>query len=200
MKNFPTQRQFLNSKKKAHTSEKELIELKKQYRKLYFQEYNKRRQKPITYTLRLKRKDYKRIKAFQHTYKYNSLNQCIIDTLFAYIDKSYVFPQEESKQQLINELNAIGTNINQVVHKLHLHSLRMEGGTGMIDPSEENLSRILHGYQILKEQVDLLKRKILEFIHTPQPSLLSMSWNEIHQDKSKLSSLISHLQEQLNSL
>jgi len=76
----------------------------------------------------------------------------------------------------------------------------MDGTTGTIDPSKENLSRILHGYQILKEKVDDLKEKIIEFIESPQPNLLGMSWDEIHQDKNKLSSLISHLQDQLQTL
>jgi len=200
MKDFPTLREYLKSKQAFGLRKKEIVCIKKEYRKLYFKEYNKRRQKQITYTLRFTQKQHQRLQAQKFHLKYSSLNKFIIDTLFAYFDKGYVFPQEESKQQLINELNAIGTNINQVVHKLHIHSLRMNGKNGTLHQSEENLTRILEGYKILKEQVDELKKKIIDFIQTPQSSLFGMSWNEVKEDKEKLSSLISHLQEHLKTL
>ena len=200
MKDFPTLREYLKSKQAFGLGKAELLNLKKEYRKLYFKEYNKRRQKHIAYTLRLTQKQHQRIQAEKFSLKYSSLNTFIIDTLFAYFNKDYVFPQEESKQQLINELNAIGTNINQVVHKLHMHSLRMDGDKGTLDHSEENLTRILDGYTLLKEQVDEVHKKIISFIQKPQQALLGMSWNELKQDKQKLTSLISHFQDHLNTL
>lgn len=200
MKDFPTLREYLKSKQVFGLEKAELLNLKKEYRKLYFKEYNKRRRKHITYTLRITDKQHKRLQAEKFHLNYSSLNAFIIETLFAYFDKGYVFPQEESKQQLINELNAIGTNINQVVHKLHMHSLRMYGEKGTLDQSKVNLTRILDGYTLLKEQVDEVHKKIISFIQTPQKALLGMSWNELKQDKQKLSTLITHLQEHLNTL
>jgi len=200
MKDFISLYEFLKSYNSNALSKQEVTELKKQYKKLYHAEYNRRRKKPITFTLRIKKQDYKRIKTMQKNLNYGSLNKFIITTLLAYIDKGYVYPQDESKQKLINEINAIGTNINQVVHKLHMHSLRMDANTETIDSSEENLSRILHGYKLLKITIDQLKVSIMDFINTPQPALLGIPWNELQQDKQKLQPLIHLLQKQLNSL
>ena len=81
-----------------------------------------------------------------------------------------------------------------------MHSLRMDGDKGTLDHSEENLTRILDGYTLLKEQVDEVHKKIISFIQKPQQALLGMSWNELKQDKQKLTSLISHFQDHLNTL
>lgn len=200
MKDFPTLRQFLKTNQGFGLGKEELLNLKKEYRKLYYKEYNSRRQKCVTYTVRLTPQQHQRIQAYKFKLNYSSLNTFIIDTLFAYFNKGYVFPQEESKKHLINELNAIGTNINQVVHKLHMHSLRMNNGDGTLDDSEENLARILNGYTILKDLVDNLKRQIIDFIQTPQQALLGMSWNELKHDKQKLSSLIQYLRDHHKTL
>ena len=200
MKGFTTLKQYLIESNASRLSKEEIDSLKIKYRKLYFKEYNRRRKKPVTLTLRMKKEDYNRIRSAQQDYKYRSLNKFITDSVLAYLENQYVFPEEESKQQLINELNSIGTNINQVVHKLHLHTLRMQASSGTIETSEENLSRILAGYKLLKDEVDQLKFKVLTFIQTPQPALIGLSWNKISRDKKKLNVLISHLEDHLKKL
>jgi len=199
MDNFPSLREYLKINSADHLSKSDITNLRKQYRLLYFKEYNKRRKKNITLTLRLKINEYNKIVKFKEELKYPSLNKCIVETLLAYINQKYVFPQEESKQKLVNEINAIGTNVNQVVHKLHIHSLRVNGTKGTLDTSEQNLERILAGYTLLKELVDELKEKIISYIQTPQTPLFGTSWNEIQDDPQKLDILITQLEKYRDS-
>lgn len=193
MKGFPSWRVYQKSHDFHKLNKEQQIALKQQYNKLYFREYNKRR-KAKKVSLSLTKKEYQQFVQAQKDYKSHSLNRLIIDMAKAYLDEGYIIPDAESNRKLIVAINRIGNLINQIVHKLHITSLRINKA-GTIDLSIESLYRLLDAYEQIKKHLDQIQAQVNNYTSQPPIKLMEWSWEEIRDDAQKLDALLHFLLE-----
>lgn len=198
MKDFPTQRQFIKAHKELSDSSLEM--LKKEYRRLYFKEYNKHRRAVKKVSLRLTQKEYDYFENKRKSYTKKSFNRFVIDTAIAYLENSFIQHDPELIRKLILAVNATGNNINQIVHQIHLILLKSTENTYSADFSMESLYRILEGYEELKKCTEALKQLIVKYTSAPPTEFISLNWDEVKNDKQKLKDLIIYLDEHLSTL
>jgi len=191
MKEFPTLREYLVLYKDAEST---VIELKKQYRIKYQREYNKRRKKKVRITLRLFEKEYEKIISAKSSYSKRSLNKFIVQLCLGYLNKQYLMHHPDEIRLVKNSISNIGSNINQIVHKLHL-SLNQKNE----NDDTETLSRLLDGYENLKKEVDNLSEFLDRQFTSPPATILALEWNEIKFQKDKIEILLEYLNKHLES-
>lgn len=201
MKDFPTQSQYLASIGLPTKGDDPVIgRAKKNYRKRYLQEYRKRKkQQNIRLTLRIDKERYKKLKNHKKVYRKISLNTFILNTSLAYLNKDYLPRNQEQLEKQTKELNRIGSNINQIVHKLH-QQIKYKSTYGVWDDSLKNMAKILVGYELLTEKVEELRQTMITYLNSPPPTIMNLSWEEIRDDKLKLKQLIQFLLQHLEKL
>ncbi len=198
MKDFPTQREYIQLKKDVSCLDVDT--LKKQYKKAYYREYNRRRIGGKKLTIRLTKKQYKKIQELKKNYPKYSLNMLMVESIVAYQEKKYLPHNPEEIRKLKVSIDKIGNNINQVVHKMHLSSLRQNSDVGTIKTDKSNLIRILNGFKIMKDQLEALRNELEEYLSKPNQKMLNLDWEEVRYDKMKIKKLIKHLADYLDSL
>lgn len=199
MKNFPSLKKFLAEHR--NVSESKLDSLKKEYYRQYHREYRKRlkrEQSKKQVTIRLNQDEFKKITLSKIQHNKSSLASFIVKSAIAYIDQAYLPHNEDDIRKLILEINKIGNNVNQIVHKLHIQ-LQYKSLNGDWDDSMQNLTKLMVGYELLVDRVQILETTIREFVMSPPPIINGARWVDIKSDKDKLKALISHLLLELES-
>jgi len=201
MKNFPTLKQYLHVQGYKKQSPKHLLdEAKKEHRRLYLKEYRKRRRgSERQLTIRLTEEEYTLLLNNKETHESKSLSRSIVSFAVAYIGKKYLPRSEKKQKKLVQGITKIGSNINQVVNKLH-RQMQIKTMQGIWDDSISTLTKILVGYEMVVEQVEALEASIREYVKSPPPDLLGLEWEIVKTDKAKLKSLITFLLKHLESL
>jgi len=199
MKDFPTQKQYLKQAKELNQFV-DITQLKRDYKKAYHREYNQRRIGYKKLTIRLTNKEYKKLISLKKDYTNYSLNKLIIESVISYQEHKYLPHNPEETRKLIVSIDKIGNNVNQVVHKMHLSSLRLNSEIGTIETDKKNLHRILKGYKIMGDQLKELKKSLEAYLRQPNHKLINLDWEEIRYDKIKIKRLIQHLEDHLCSL
>ena len=199
MKNFPTQKEFLEAELRTNPIA-DVIQLKQAYKKAYHKEYNQRRKKGKSLRLRLSNDEYKKIKKLHASYKQYSLNKLLVSAILAYESKNYLSHNLKEIEQLRIDVNKIGNNINQVVHKLHVSTLKVYPKNEAFPYQEKQLKQLLEAFVFLKKEVEKIKKLTLAYVRSPAPKLLDLEWEDIRYDKKKLRMLSDYLREQSNRL
>lgn len=196
MKDFPSLTQWLSDRKDdAGRSPAELEALKESYWKEYHRAYHlHRKQKWKRLTLRMSPSEHR---VFSEHLRVRcrrlSLNAAIKQWALAYLNEQYVPRDPESIQQLVQQVQKIGNNVNQVVHQLH----RDRKHQAMNGSSEQQNSRLLHDkYEELVAQIHKLKQRVEQYFTSP-PLRLNTALIEAVRDRPEL---IQELQAQLAEL
>ncbi len=105
----------------AETPAAEVARHRQLYRRGYQRHYTKkRRQDKHRLPTEWFKDEYRKLKRFSKRYRQTSLNKFIKHCVFAYLEDEYMEHDTEMAQKLCRQMQAIGNNINQVVHALHV--------------------------------------------------------------------------------
>jgi len=194
MKDFPSLKEFLSNYDLSTIGRERMAELKHHYRKSYHHEYNRRRTKASVITLRMTPREFESTVSLSHQYGYKSTNAFIKGLIKKYAQLKLIVPHPAKKQDTINAINKIGSNINQTIKRLNREFLRSHKSQAF--PSQyEHLYRLLNGYEELQNQIVLLTQ-VINASHQVNFDFIGISWNEIKDNKDgKLDQLISYLTE-----
>ena len=129
------------------------------HRQIFRREYQKaygrkRRQEKQRLSTEWSKFEYRKLKRFAKRYRQPSLNQFIKQCVLAYLEDEYVEHDPVLAKELKQQIRAIGNNINQVIHALHM--------------SRDYTNRVY--YDHVKVQVDVLQQLVHD--HRQQPPKL----------------------------
>lgn len=201
MKHFPTQAEYLSQNNIENLSETQIETLKKEYRLLYFKEYNKRKRKyDCKITLHLTKEEFKIIKRFKNQHNAKSYNKLIKTSLKSYIEKT---PYPHSKEDIEN----IQIHINQVSTKLRNINRTLNNYLRQISPQEKQIHNIESFKRVLEKvikqllaSVKTMQVNLSRYYSHPPLTILQLSWEDIRKNKTKLNELIMYLEKHRNSL
>lgn len=166
----------------------------KAYHKHYYQERKKQQHR---LTLRLTKNEYRRFKVATNDHQLGSMNTFIKQVALAYLDKGYVPRHIQGIEKLSREVNAIGNNINQVVHTIH-RTRKRDQLTGAYD-DEKVWQQLQDAYSALAQQVVAMEEKVQVYMKKP-PVQLSVALSEFitaHPERvGELQELIASLAQQ----
>jgi len=192
MKNFPTWSEYCKTLNTSIHSREELEEMKQEYKKAYMKEYNHRRKKVPTITLRLTSEQMKQILLKKEKYEPISINRFVQHLIDEQTTATEVLPDRELREELILQVRHIGNNVNQVIGRLHTYVFRVKSSERMTE-SLNAMFRLLEGYEQLKKEVEVLTDILTKYTSTLPPSIAGLSWEELRSDVDKIDSLIEHL-------
>lgn len=182
MKTFPSLADWLSQQGSlsSKTSE-EIAALKKSYWAAYHRAYHQHRKKKWKrVTLRLTPSEHQRLTdhASVRCRRIN-LNTAIKAWALAYLDEQYVPRNNETIEQLYQQIQKIGNNINQVVHSIHRDRkyLSMTGASG-----ERDIQLLHTKYAQLTQDVQTLKQAVQDYFSSP-PLRLDVALFEAVRDQ-----------------
>ncbi len=130
-------------------------ELKAEHRRLYLKDYNAgRKEKYRRLTVRLTRAEHEELKTYQQAYDSQSLANLLKTATFSVVRDTYLQKSPQEVVKLRQAINKIGSTINQLVYKAHIHH-----DTGSLER-----------YRHLREQVLTLSEEVKTFFASPIPS------------------------------
>jgi len=192
MKDFPSLKQYLSNYDLSILNKADIEGLKRNYREAYHKEYNQRRTKKRVITLRMNPMEYKSIKSLSRDYGYKSLSYFIKVVVEKYVALKLVVPHPEKRQDSINAINKIGSNINQTIRRFNREFLRSQNQSAH-KSQYEHLYRLLNGYEELQREIASL-RKVSYVSYEVDFEIIGMQWNEIkNNEDGKLDQLIDYL-------
>ncbi len=201
MKGFKTQTQYLKEHGITNKTDEHRIErLKKTYRREYLREYRKRSRSSLKrLTIGFSKDDHRKLKLASKDH-HRSLSEFIRNAAIAYIEQGYLPHDVKQIKDLTLNLQRIGNNINQITRRLHviIKIKSIDGSTDTI--TIDKLKRLEKGLVFLIEQVTSIKEKVESYLDAPPPSLLSLSWEKMRSDRSRIQKVIEHLSSHLQSL
>lgn len=174
-------------------SKDEINELRKKYRKAYFQNYYYERKKnQHRLTLRLSKQENRLLKQSAKQQKERSLNTFIKKISLAYLEEKYVPRDTKPLDETIKELRAIGRNINQVIRALH-RSVFLPSNKML---TESDMGGVIETYENLHETVTKLEKKLVDRYESI-PGRLDQALAEFCENRpERIGELIEFLEEQ----
>jgi len=169
-------------------SEEELEEMRKQYRREYQRQYYYvRKERENNLVVRLSRKESRLLKYYAEKHKAKGLHSFLKEIAFSYLENKYVPRDEKHLDEMTKQLNAIGNNVNQLVHRLH--QLKYEGG------ASQELNGLHKGYKILLSQVEQLKNEVVTTLSSCPLDLRTALLEVIESSSDKIDELIAYLEK-----
>lgn len=127
-----------------------LAEAKKQYRKEYQKEYQKQfRLKNIRKDIYFTPKEFKHLSSIARKQN-KSIPKLCKELIFAYLQKLYVLPDDETVRQLELYLRGATNNLNQTVRYIH-----------------QRKELTLDDFAYLRNQVDTIENKVSQLLRSP---------------------------------
>ena len=196
MKDFPSLKEYLRKHADDNTS---IDSLKKEYIRLYHKEYNKRRKldknKLKRLTLRLSQKEYNFIKEQMTKYSDRSINRFVVESFINYHKQEYLDHHPDLTQTAINAILQNRQIVSNVVNKLNLEIFRSKSSRVDFDFSIETLYKLVGYYEQLDTAYQKLHAEMKQFLSSPPPQIIKLSWSELKASSEKRNSLIQYLQE-----
>ena len=151
------------------------------------------------FTVHCDQQFYSLLQQYMRTYEYQSMDEAANSILQAYFSQSNLVPAKELQLPLLQAINRIESNINQIVIKLH-EKLRAIYISNEHSCLVESLTKIVVGYELVLQSVRELENVVRDYVSSPPPEIMKISWEEIKSDESKIKMVVIFLLKHLDTL
>lgn len=184
----------------SSTSLERIAALKKEYWKLYHQQYYQRRKKgQHRFTLRLTDDEYRRLTSYAKQHKRKSLAQFVREAALGYVEQQYIPRDPDVVDTLTKAIRKIGNVVNQVVQSIH-RTAKRQHLTGAFS-EERTLAKLQREYEFLVKQIHGLEHELASFMVSPPKRVGEALWEILRSEPEKINqirSLLDDIEKKMN--